>query len=203
MSFTFASYNEYGIVITADRRFTGSNQNGFINVATNTGRKLFLSTQGYAISFAGGAMQNSVPTSKIISDILNELTNEVLLSEFFAEFINRIVPLCTKNVIFLATGYENGKPQIYTATTTNPDIVTLGNIGYAGETDLGKKILCAIGIAYDSMPLQDRLDFHRLINATISKLQSFSDYGVTVSEECDAVVIGPAGILFSEFSELH
>lgn len=203
MSFTFASYNEYGIVITADRRFTGSNQDGFVNVATNAGRKLFLSVQGYAISFAGGAMQNSIPTSKLISDTLNELSGEFTLSAFFAEFINRMVPLCPKNVIFLAAGYEDGQPRIYTATTTNPELVLLGGIGYAGETDLGQKILCAIPIAYSSMPLQDRLDFHRFVTATISKLQSFSDHGITVSEECDAVVIGPSGVLFSEFSELH
>lgn len=203
MSFTFASFNEYGIVMTADRRFTGSNQSGLINVATNTGKKLFLSSQGYAISFAGCAFQNQVPTPKLISDTLNQLQEDMTLSALFSEFINRMVPLCPENVVFLAAGYEDGHPRIYTATTENPQLKLFGQLGYAGETELGEKIICAIPIAYTSMTLQDRLDFHRFITATISKLQSFSNHGLTVSEECDAVVIDPSGVIYSEFSELH
>ena len=79
----------------------------------------------------------------------------------------------------------------------------MGTLGYSGATDVAEKLLAAIPIIYDTMTLQDRIDFHRFITQSIAKLQFYSDRLQTVSETCDIVVVEKSGVSFSTFKKLN
>lgn len=108
-----------------------------------------------------------------------------------------------ENIVFIAAGYNGETAQIMTASTSNTEIRTGDDLMYTGETDIAQTVICAMKIAYNQMTLQDRMDFHRFVTSTISGMQHYSGQIPTVSEECDIVVLGPNGVLFSSFSKLH
>ncbi len=203
MSFAFASFNDYGMVVSADRRLVFSTPDGNPYVSTDNSRKLFISKQGYVLTFTGCAFTEGKAISVIISDLW-EKTNEVnSLLLFFTKFMGQIAAQCKENIVFLACGYENGSPKIYTSTTTVRKIDDMGELAYSGESELGEKLLTATSYVLDSMELQDRMNFHRFITQSIAKMQFYSDEIQTVSEECDIVALDKRGILFSSIQSLH
>lgn len=203
MSFAFASYNKYGIVVSADRCITGTSQIGEKFTATSSARKLFLTSQGYAITFTGCSSVDGTPVPVKISEVLDNLSGNLTVTDLFTQFVSEMAKFTSENIIFIIAGYENGEPLLLSATTTDTENVTFNGTCFSGEIDLGKKIIDAVLVTHDSMTLQDRMDFHRFITYSIAKLQSYSNKIQTVSEECDIVAIGPKGVLFSEFNELH
>ncbi len=203
MSFAFASYNAYGIVVSADRCLTGTSSSGERYTLTNNGRKLFLSKQGFAVAFTGCSSVAGFLAPAAIPDILDSLDGPMRLTDFSSQFVASMSKLCRENMIFLIAGYQDGTPQIYTATTQKTELVQMEGLAYSGESDLGKAILCAVPVTYGTMTLQDRIDFHRFVTKTISNLQSYSDRIRTVSEACDVVAIEKQGIVLSAFSELR
>lgn len=204
MSFAFASYNDYGIVVSADRCLSGTNSKGErYTTSSNKCRKLFLSKQGFALTYTGCSSVNGSPVPAKISELWEMEDNSMPLLDFFAQFVNIMSGYCNDNIIFLAAGYENNVPKIYTATTTQPQVVEIGNLAYSGESDIAKSVLNVVPIVYDTMTLQDRIDFHRFITYCIAKHQYYSDRLQTVSEICDVVAIGKSGIHFSKFAEFY
>lgn len=205
MSFTMASFNAYGIVVSADRCLLGSIPNGEKFPSTTSCQKLFLSTQGYAITFAGRAVVGTIPTPAIIRRVLGKITSDLSLRDFFGQFLDEMSSLTPEdeNIVFIAAGYNGETAQIMTASTSNTEIRTGDDLMYTGETDIAQTVICAMKIAYNQMTLQDRMDFHRFVTSTISGMQHYSGQIPTVSEECDIVVLGPNGVLFSSFSKLH
>ena len=203
MSFAFASYNDYGIVLSTDRCLTGTNEKGEKYLTSNNCRKLFLSRQGFALSYTGCSSVNGEPIPAKISDLWEMSSEAVSLSDFFSRFMKEISKVCKENIIFLAVGYENEIPKIYTATTSKPEIKEMNDLAYSGVSDIGEKILTTVPIVYNTMTLQDRLDFHRFVTRCVSKLQYYSDQLQTVSEECDIVAIGKNGVLLSCINELY
>ncbi len=203
MSFAFASYNDYGIVVSADRCLTGINNKGEkYTTSSNKCRKLFISKQGFAITYTGCSSINDHLIPAKISELWETVNIPKGLKEFFEEFIKIMSAYCKENIVFIVAGYENGSPKIYTATSTRPQIVEMEDLAYSGETDIAKKVINAVPIVYNTMTIQDRIDFHRFITHCISKYQYYSDCLQTVSEECDIVVISKTGVAFSKFAEL-
>lgn len=205
MSFAFISYNQYGIVASADHCLTGKNQNGEKYTSSNYCRKLFCSKQGYVVTYTGCSSVNDFPVPAKISELWEcaDSATVLPLSDFFSEFVTAMSNFCNENIIFIAAGYQDGVAKIFTATTTDPQVKEMGNICYSGESDIAKTIINAIPIVYDTMTLQDRIDFHRFITQSVAKLQFYGDRLQTVSETCDIVVIERKGISFSKFNNLQ
>lgn len=204
MSFIFASYNDYGIVMSADRRLTGYNSNGEEYIlSSNNCRKLFLSRQGFALTYTGCSSVNGAPIQAKIEEFWELGNLPASLFASFAQFVNTMAGYCRENIIFLAAGYENGMPKIYTATTTQPQVQDIGELAYSGADDIAEAVLNVAPVVYDTMTLQDRIDFHRFITGTVAKYQYYSNCLQTVSEACDIVAISKAGVVFKQFNELH
>lgn len=204
MSFAFASYNDYGIVASADRCLTGTNSKGErYTTSSNKCRKLFLSKQGFALTYTGCSSVNGSPVPAKISEVWESSDTQEPLVDVFTQFISIMTQFCKENIVFIASGYENGAPQIYTATTTQPQVRNMGNLAYSGETDVAETVINVVPIVYNTMTLQDRIDFHRFITNCVAKYQYYSDQLQTVSEDCDVVAIGKFGVEFSKFAEYY
>lgn len=204
MSFAFVSYNDYGIVASADRCLTGINNKGEkYTTSSNKCRKLFLSKQGFALTYTGCASTNDTPVSAKISEFWERVDDSMPLLDFFTQFVSVITQFCKENIIFIAAGYENGIPKIYTATTTQPQVNEMADIAYSGESELAKGVINVVPIVYNTMTLQDRIDFHRFITNCVAKYQYYSDQLQTVSEDCDIIAIGKFGVEFSKFAEYY
>lgn len=204
MSFAFVSYNDYGIVASADRCLTGINNKGEkYTTSSNKCRKLFLSKQGFALTYTGCASTNGTPVSAKISEFWERVDDSMPLLDFFTQFVSVITQFCKENIIFIAAGYENGIPKIYTATTTQPQVNEMADIAYSGESELAKGVINVVPIVYNTMTLQDRIDFHRFITNCVAKYQYYSDQLQTVSEDCDIIAIGKFGVEFSKFAEYY
>lgn len=203
MSFAFASCNEYGIVISADHCITSTLSQGQQYTATSTGKKLFLTPQGYGITYTGCASVDGVPTPVIIQRTLSELDADMTLLDLFQQFTDKMAALLKENIIFIAAGYQDGEQYVFSSSTQDPKVTRFAATCFSGESTLGKALLDLLPIPYSDLTLQDHINLHRFITSTIAGLQSFSQQIPTVSADCDILVIGPEGVLFSDFSQLH
>lgn len=203
MSFAFITCNEYGIVASADHCLTGTDKDGKRYTASNNCRKIFLSKQGYVLTYTGCSSVNDIPVPAKIAALWESPENTLSLLDFFSQFVSEMAVFCKENIVFLAAGYQNGATKIYTATTTNPQVNPLNKIGYSGETDIAQALLNIVPVAYNTITLQDSIDFHRFVTQSIARLQSFGACLQTVSETCDIVALGSNGIIFTQFNKLH
>lgn len=202
MSFAFASYNQFGIVISADRRLTGTTSSHEKYVISDSCQKLLISKQGYAVAFVGEALVDGAPVPIKMQEAIEQLDADMCLKDFFQSFMNEMPECPEGDITFIGAGYEDGTPHIYTATAKTPGIILKGDTCYTGATDIGKTLICAVPTDYRSMSLQTRIDFHRFITEAISKLQRFGAVRQTVSADCDVVAIDRHGVCFNDFHVL-
>jgi hypothetical protein len=208
MSLAIVLANEYGIVMSADRRLTLAPKNASDNMSMlypslDHQQKIFLTKSGHGIAYVGSlTLQGGTHTTAVIKNTISTFTDPAtsivqelaVLREKLKQYANGtyicLLGACTSN-----KGYE-----VFKTTLKNDTIESITDedgIGLAAE---GDNSIATMLMAHQSdsphclhFSLQEGINYLRFINETTSKLQYYNGELQSVSKECDVLVIDSNG----------
>lgn len=205
MSLAISFCTSHGIVMGADRCITTTLADGKSFCGTTQERKLFLSPTGYGFSYTGASTYRGLPASYWMERLIERFSTPDrdvpgLVMKLCAAFYS-LDP--QQNTIMIGAGYQDGKPQVYSCASGKRSLTDhlqgkLDCIAYSGETDLARKVIDAVPVDRSSYTIPDAIDFTKHVITTVSNIQRFAPTPVTVSPDCDILVITARGARWVE-----
>lgn len=193
MSLAMVLANQYGIVMSADKRMTlapkTSDGQTFLYPSLNHQQKLFMTKSGHGTATAvviknAIAKYNSPRTS--VLDELKGLKNA--LKQYTKE----------KQITLVGAEINNGKRQVFTLTLTDKNIEKNTNEEGLCLLSRGDCSFAEMLMSFQSrnsncvhFSLQESINYLRFVNSTVAKLQYYNGNLQSVSEECDVLVLTP------------
>ena len=196
MSLAITFCTPHGIVVSADRCITTTLKSGSSFCQTMQERKLFLAPMGFAFTYTGDSTFRNRPASYWMNRIVSRFSNPNLTVADCTRKIciafHSMEP--TKNIVIIGSGYENGEPRVYSSNSSKRILTDhlkgdITCIAFSGETDLAKAIIDAKPVDTKSYTIPDAIDFVKHVTLTVSNIQKFGQTPVTVSHDCDVLVI--------------
>ncbi|MBQ6756791.1 MAG: hypothetical protein IJP43_07640 [Oscillospiraceae bacterium] len=197
MSLIMSFCTSHGIVMGADRCITTNLASGESFISTMHERKLFMTSNGFGIAYAGSSTFKDRPASYWIERFIPKLS---VRSRSVSDLVYR---LCLafhrldpdKSIIIIGSGYKDGNPQVFSCNSSklkSCDHLNGKNdcIAFAGEVNLARCIIDAVPIARNTYTTLDAVDFIKHVILTTSNIQKFGQIPITVSPECDLLYIG-------------
>ena len=168
MSLAMVLANQYGIVMSADKRMTlapkTSDGQTFLYPSLNHQQKLFMTKSGH-----GKGLKNA----------LKQYTKE-------------------KQITLVGAEINNGKRQVFTLTLTDKNIEKNTNEEGLCLLSRGDCSFAEMLMSFQSrnsncvhFSLQESINYLRFVNSTVAKLQYYNGNLQSVSEECDVLVLTP------------
>lgn len=196
MSLTIAFCTPHGIVVSADRCITTTLESGSSFCRTMKERKLFLTPTGFAFTYAGKSTFSNRPASYWMNRFVSRFSDPNLTvadcTRKLCVAFHSMEP--TKNIVIIGAGYENGKPRVYSSSSSKRTLTDhlkggITCIAFSGETDLAKVIIDAKPLDTKSYTIPDTIDFVKHVTLTVSNIQRFGQTPITVSPDCDTLLI--------------
>lgn len=205
MSLAIALANPYGIVMSADRRVTGTTFNESTNtvdtfVITDHEQKIFLTPSGHGIACVGeGQLSDGCYLPLYVNQLVSGFTQELSLQEELEIIKSGIRAVNeTAHTTLIGAAIQNGKNIILFTKVSDAELtncVDEKECGMAciGEVDPASKIASIYVDAWRQFSLQDSIEYVRFLTRTVADLMKYSLIAQTVSEECDILIITDAG----------
>ncbi|MBS6136373.1 MAG: hypothetical protein KH706_07520 [Faecalibacterium prausnitzii] len=206
MSLAITLANQYGIVMSADRRLTTTVTDEKTNekesfVLTEYEQKIFLTNSGHGITYTGASsFKNGEKTSCIIRNFLVGLAPTLSIEEELLSVKERLKSIAgERNVILLGAAIDSRNIRRVFATSLisaelTDHISTNGScLSFSGESDTLKKLTDMFPVNYSAFPLQESINYLRFLTRSVAGLQHYAQINQTVSEDCDILVLRDSG----------
>lgn len=203
MSLAMVLANQYGIVMSADKRMTltpkTSDGQTFLYPSLNHQQKLFMTKSGHGIAFTGTlTLDDGTATAVVIKDAIARYSNPrtSVLDEL--KNLKMVLKQRTKDGKITLVGAEikNGKRQVFTITLTGEDIEKNTNEEGLCLLSQGDCSLAEMLMSFQSrnsncahFSLQEGINYLRFINKTVARLQYYNGELQSISEKCDILVV--------------
>ncbi len=209
MSLAIVLANEYGIVMSADRRLTLAPKNASDNMSIlypsiDHQQKIFLTKSGHGIAYVGSLiLQGGTHTTAVIKNTISAFTDPAtsivqelaVLREKLKQYANGTY------ICLLGAGTSNKGHEVFKTTLENDTIESITDEDGVGLTAEGDNSIATMLMAHQSdsphclhFSLQEGINYLRFINETTSKLQYYNGELQSVSKECDVLVIDSDGV---------
>ena len=196
MSLIMSFCTPHGIVMGADRCITTTLTSGSSFCHSVQERKLFLAQNGFGFSYCGNSTFRDLPASYWMNRLIQRFSSlDLNVADFTLKLCLAFHVLDpVQNIIIIGSGYQHGKPQVYSANSTKRELIDHLNgqntcISFAGESDLARTIIDAKPIDRKRYTIPDAIDFTKHVILTVSNIQKFAQTPKTVSPDCDILVI--------------
>ena len=195
MSLTIAFCNSHGIVMAADR-FITTTVDGASFCGTTTEQKLFLSPEGFGFTYAGTSTFRNHPASYWMDRFIERFSHLNLNVHDYVQNLCTAFHFLDKsqNIIIIGAGCTNGTNHVYSSNSISRIIVnhlyeSETCISVSGENDLALRIIDTYPINRNVFTTVDMVDFVRHVILTASNIQKFAQRPITISPECDVLLI--------------
>lgn len=205
MSLAMVLANQYGIVMSADKRMTlapkTSDGQTFLYPSLNHQQKLFMTKSGHGIAFTGTlTLDDGTATAVVIRNAIAKYNSPrtSVLDEL--KGLKNALKQYTKEKQITLVGAEinNGKRQVFTLTLTDKNIEKNTNEEGLCLLSRGDCSFAEMLMSFQSrnsncvhFSLQESINYLRFVNSTVAKLQYYNGNLQSVSEECDVLVLTP------------
>ena len=186
----------HGIIMSADRCITTTLSSGASFCATMSERKLFLSNNNFGISYTGVASFEGLPASYWVQKFMSRFDKlHLSLKDYVLKLCKAFKKLSPNaNVIINGCGYQDDKPCVYSCSSKNLSFADFlaerkTAIVVSGENDLALAIIDALPIDHQKYTVTDAIEFVKHVNLTVSNIQRFAQAPITVSPQCDVLLL--------------
>lgn len=216
MSLAMVLANQYGIVMSADKRMTlapkTSDGQTLLYPSLNYQQKLFMTKSGHGIAFTGTlTLDDGTATAVVIKNAIAKYNNSrtSVLDEI--QGLKTILKQRTKQgqIILLGAEIKNNKKQTFTVSTTDDNIGKNTDeesvyIVTRGDDAIAQALVSIQGVNlnFSYFSLQDSINYLRFINSTVATLQYYNGDLQSISRECNILVITIEGAKWVTSPEL-
>lgn len=204
MSLAITLANQYGIVMSADRRITTTVTRSETNetesfVLTEHEQKLFLTKAGHGISYTGASsLAGGRRTACIIRKTLAQLEECLSLEDEILSVKKELQAFANgRNVILIGAAICDEKNRVLSSSLTTDEITEHTKdekcLAFSGESDTVIKLTDMFPVDRNAFPLQESIDYLRFLTRSVAGLQHYAQMNQTVSEACDVLVIQSSG----------
>ena len=207
MSLAMVLANQYGIVMSADKRMTlapkTSGGQTFLYPSLNHQQKLFMTKSGHGIAFTGTLiLDDGTATAVVIKNAIAKYNSPrtSVLDEI--QGLKTILKQRTKQgqIILLGAEIKNNKKQTFTVSTTDDNIGKSTDeesvyIVTRGDDAIAQALISIQGtnLNFSYFSLQDSVNYLRFINNTAATFQYYNGDLQSISKECNILVITTEG----------
>lgn len=207
MSLAMVLANQYGIVMSADKRMTlapkTSDGQTFLYPSLNHQQKLFMTKSGHGIAFTGTLiLDDGTATAVVIKNAIAKYNSPrtSVLDEI--QGLKTILKQRTKQgqIILLGAEIKNNKKQTFTVSTTDDNIGKSTDeesvyIVTRGDDAIAQALISIQGtnLNFSYFSLQDSVNYLRFINNTAATFQYYNGDLQSISKECNILVITTEG----------
>lgn len=205
MSLAITLANQYGIVMSADRRLTTTvtrSKTGEMEsfVLTEHEQKLFLTRAGHGISYTGASsLEEGKSTSCIIRKTLAQLDETLSLKDEILSIKKKLQAFSNeRNVILIGAAVYEEKNGVISSSLTENEITELTDkdgscLAFSGESKIVIKLTDMFPVDRNAFPLQESINYLRFLTRSVAGLQHYAQINQTVSEDCDILVLRNSG----------
>lgn len=205
MSLAVVLANQYGIVLSADRRLTTTiinKETGVRNsfLLTDWEQKIFLTKTGHGITYTGAAfLGNGNNTSCVVQQTLAQLDEKLSIKDELLIIKQKLQSLSNgENVVLIGAEASNSRNLVVSTSLIADDLTEHTSadgtcLVYSGESDLAKKLIDMFVVDRNAFPLQESINYLRFLNRSVAGLQHYAQIKQTVSEECNVLVLQSSG----------
>ena len=197
MSLAITLANQYGIVMSADRRLTTTvtdekTKENESFILTEHEQKIFLTNSGHGITYTGASsLENGEKTSCIIRNLLAGLAPTLTIEEELRSVRERLQSVADKrNVILIGAAIANNHRCVFSTSLISTDESCLS---FSGESGTIRKLTDMFPVNFSAFPLQESINYLRFLTRSVAGLQHYAQMNQTVSEDCDVLVIRDSG----------
>ncbi len=204
MSLVLVLANQYGIVMTADKRLTLNPKptpdgQALLYSSLNYQQKVFTTKSGHGIAYTGNLIaDDGSPISAIIKKFLLILSaSSISIQEELSALKTELkIHATSQNIIMIGAAVKNGICEVFQTTLVDDKIEEITNengicISAIGDNKIALELMSQQQINSNCLlfSLQEGVNYLRFINATASKLQYYNGWLQSISESCDVLVI--------------
>ena len=198
MSLVLALANQYGVVMSADRRTTTKTFNRDDELTeidfSDYTKKIFITKLNHGIAKTGTELlKNNTPATIVIQDAIRNMPDDITDVVDELNYIkSKLQPLLEEQqkVTLICACIINGERLILSTDTNTNEILnnTENNKGYYAIKSIGE-IARKFKTDIYSFPILKMADYLKFLNATVANFQKFSDKNQVVSEACDILAV--------------
>lgn len=205
MSLAIALANQYGIVLSADRRLTTTligSQEGETKsfVLTDHEQKIFLTKAGHGITYTGSSsLENGDRTSCLIRRTIAQLDENLSIKDELLTIKQKLQVVANgRNVILMGASVSCDHNTVISTTLKSDGITEHTDkdgtcLSFSGESDTVIKLTDMFPVDRNAFPLQESINYLRFLTRSVAGIQHYAQINQTVSEECDILVLQMSG----------